>query len=111
MERKDEKRMVLTEMTFNNVKFENFPSYVDEDNEVTYSLMDAVVADRVAEQFPDDTKPAIIVDWSKLDVETLTQEAKDELDIKSPFKSREEAEVAEQQLITAALQAGVFRKE
>lgn len=98
MERR-EKLVVLEEQTFNGLRFENYPSYVAEDGEVTYNLMYAVVADRFAEQFPEELRSAITVDWSKLDVEKLLKEAKQDLGIKSPFKTREEAEAAEQQLI------------
>lgn len=109
MERRDEKQMVLTEVTFNSVIFTNFPSYVSSaDGEVTYSLMDTVVADRVAEDYPDRAEKIVTVDFAELDVKTLTQEAKVELGIKSPFATREEAQAAELEMIADMTKAGFF---
>lgn len=111
-DRRPQQRTELTDQTFNSVKFINFPMYIDnETGEETYSLMQAVVADRYAEQFPETDRSAITVDFSKLDIERLLQEAKDDLGIKSPFETREEAEEAEQLLIQLLTDAGFFKDE
>lgn len=111
MEENNEKQMVLTEVMFNSVMFTNFPSYVrKEDGETTYDLMDACVADYVAEHYPERVGRPVTVNFAQLDVETLKQEVKAELGIKSPFKTEEEAREAETMLIKSLIEAGFFKE-
>lgn len=111
MNRKDEKKMVPTEMTFNSVTFENFPSYVDSQGEVSYPLMSSVVAERFAKQIPDDIKAVIKVDFAKLDFQKLFSETKDAVGIQPQFSSEEEARDAEEKLLSELVDMGLFSNE
>lgn len=68
-------RIELTNMVFNNAKFINFPSHVDDEDNITYNLMYAAVAEWITEQFSQEIKLAVTVGWAKLDVESLVQSA------------------------------------
>ncbi|MCL6633342.1 MAG: hypothetical protein K6T63_12010 [Alicyclobacillus herbarius] len=100
--------MTTTTMEFNSVTFTNFPAFVENGEITGYPLMSAVVAERYADQFPEEDRKAITVDFSKLNVEKLFQDTKKELGIKSPFKTEAEAEAAEQELIRIMTENGWF---
>lgn len=102
--------MTTTTMEFNSVTFTNFPAFVENGQISGYPLMSAVVADRYANQFPAQDRKAITVDFSQLDIEKLMRDAKKELGIKSPFKTEEEAEKAEQELIRLFTEEGWFHE-
>ncbi|SFU95981.1 hypothetical protein [Alicyclobacillus macrosporangiidus] len=100
--------MTTTTMEFNSVTFTNFPAFVENGEISGYPLMSAVVADRYAERFPVEDRKAITVDFAKLDVTRLMEEAKEQIGVKSPFETEEEADAAEQELIRVLSEEGLF---
>lgn len=106
---RSEPEMTTTTMEFNSVTFINFPAFVENGTISGYPLMSAVVADRYADQFPAKDRKAITVDFSQLDVDKLMSDVKAELGVKSPFKTEEEAERAEQELLRVLSEDGWFQ--
>jgi hypothetical protein len=99
MERR--RNVVKTTECVNGVTFVNYPAYVDADDEtLVYGLLEGVVAERVANQFPEHTRKAVTVDFDKLDLPLLSDEVRREWQIQSPFATEDEAKQAEQKLLT-----------
>ncbi|MDP9729321.1 hypothetical protein ACOJUR_15495 [Alicyclobacillus tolerans] len=89
--------MKMTEQ-IQNVQFINFPVYIDENNEKMYGLFDMAVAEYIAENIHKQARSAVVVDFDALDVESLKEEIKQNLQIESK-KTKEEERVLEEQLL------------
>ncbi|WP_040288141.1 hypothetical protein [Alicyclobacillus hesperidum] len=100
--------MTTTTMEFNSVTFSNFPAFIEDRKITGYPLMSAVVADMFAEQIPSEARKAITVDFSKLDMETLMEQAKQQLGIQTPFANEQESWEAEQHLLQILTNEGFF---
>lgn len=103
-----------TTITLGEVEFTNFPGHRDEQGEITWSLMESVVAERYANRFGEKDREAITVNWDKIPADVKQQvfeEAKADLGIRNPFSTEEEAREAEQLLLHQLAEAGFFSTE
>ncbi|MHB1681483.1 MAG: hypothetical protein ACYCYO_01465 [Bacilli bacterium] len=105
---------VKTEMVFNSVTFQNFPAYKDDREEITWSLMDAVVADHYAERFTSQGEEAVTVDWEQIRPERnrILAKVRKELGLEAgSFPTAEEAREAERNLLHQLHEAGFWSSE
>lgn len=58
---------ILVMEGFRGVLFENFPAIKTGDNTYNYSMLNALIAEIVAEEIPDALKPSVTLDFSTLD--------------------------------------------
>ncbi len=103
-----------TIVTLGSVEFTNFPGYRDESGEITWSLMESVVAERYANRFEDQDREVISVDWDKVPAEEkrrIREQAKTDLGICNPFSTEEAARDAEHRLYEQLVEMGMFAQE